>query len=314
MKNNFLLTGATGFIGSNLARELVRQEQNVSVIVRNKELNWRLKDIADKLDIYECNIQDEKLLEIVNRVKPDYIFHLARYGNLPQEEDILKMIDINFKGTVNLINAAKQNPFKLLINTSSCIEYGVKEQSMKETDYLVPINNFGVVAAGITLYAQKEAIRNNLPIITLRLFTPYGYYEDGFRLIPSVIKSAIENELIKVSTPENVRDFIFIEDVVDAYIGATGIRHNPGEIYNIGSGRQHSIGDIVRLILEITKSKSNVQWGAVKKQTRYIEPAKWQANISKTKKILRWEPKNSIEFGLQKAIQWLNLHKDLYNN
>ncbi|MDO8659063.1 MAG: SDR family NAD(P)-dependent oxidoreductase [Candidatus Parcubacteria bacterium] len=312
MKNTFLVTGATGFIGANIVRELVKLGQHTSIIVRNRKLNWRLHDISNKIDIYECDIQDEKLLEIVNRIKPDYIFHLARYGNLSNEDDINKMIDINFKGTINLINAVKQNPFKLLINTSSCIEYGVKEQSMKETDYLVPINNFGVITAGITLYAQKEAIRNNLPIITLRLFTPYGYYEDGFRLIPSVIKSAIGNEPIKVSAPENVRDFIFIEDVVSAYMGATEIRHNPGEIYNIGSGKQHSVGEIVQMIQKITKNKSDVEWGAVAKQARYIEPSRWEADITKAKKTLNWEPKFSIESGLIKTIEWFKKNKNLY--
>lgn len=313
MGNIFLITGATGFIGSNIVRELVRQGKQVSIIVRDRKLNWRLHDIAHNIDIYECDIQDVKLHEIVSKIKPDYVLHMARYGNLPNEDDINKMIDINFKGTINLINAVKQNPFKLFINTSSCAEYGIKEKDMKETDLLEPINNFGVATSTITLYCKKEAVRNNLPIITFRLFTPYGYFEGKNRLVPSVVLSALEGRPIKVSSPEHVRDFIFIEDVVNAYIAATKIKHDFGEICNIGSGKQHPVGDIVQLILEITKSKSNVQWGAVKKQKRYVEPKRWQADISKSKKILKWEPKSTIESGLQKTIQWFMQHKDLYN-
>ncbi len=133
MENTFLVTGSTGFIGSNIVRELVRQKKQVSIIVRDKKLNWRLHDIAKDLDIYECDIRDEKLHEIISKIKPDFIFHLASYGNLPQEDDIYKMIDINLKGTINLINAIKKTPFKLFINSSSGAEYGVKKEDMSET-------------------------------------------------------------------------------------------------------------------------------------------------------------------------------------
>lgn len=312
MKDNFLVTGATGFIGANLVRELVSLGQKTNVIVRDRKLNWRISDISDKINIFECDITDPKLQEIVNEIKPKYIFHLASYGNLPHEDDIYKMIDINLKGTINLLNALKKNPFKLFINTGSSAEYGVKEMEMKESDVLSPINNYGIIKSAITLYCQKEAIRNNFPIINFRLFTPYGYFEEKSRLIPDVALSALKRRPIKVSSPVHVRDFIFIEDVVDAYIHAVKIEHLPGEIYNIGSGKQYSVEDIVKKVLSITKSKSNAQWGAVAKQTRYIEPKMWIADISKAKEVLRWEPKNSIESGLKKTIDWLTQHKDLY--
>ena len=321
MKSTFLVTGATGFIGANLVRKLVKLGQHTSIIVRdkaslfsaeNKKLNWRLYDIANKIDIYECGIQDEKLHQIVKKIAPDYIFHLARYGNLPQEDDINKMIDVNLKGTINLIDAVKGNPFKLFINAGSGDEYGVKETAMREAELLEPVNNNGVIKSATTLYCQKEAIRNAIPIINLRLFTPYGYFEGENRLIPAVILSVLEEHPIKVSNSTYVRDFIFIEDVVDAYLHAVKMKHKYGEIYNIGSGKQHSVGEIVQMIQKITKSKSNVQWGAVAKQARYIEPLRWEADIAKAKKVLHWEPKFSIESGLVKTIEWFEKNKNLY--
>lgn len=312
MKDTFLITGATGFIGSNLVRELVSFEQDVNIIVRNRKLNWRINDIADKINIFECDITDPKLKEIINKIKPDYIFHLAGYGNLPQEDDIHKMIGINLKGTINLLNAVKNNSFKLFINTGSSAEYGVKDRKMRESDMLEPINNYGVIKSAITLYCQKEAIRNNLPIITFRPFTPFGYFEGKNRLIPDVSLSALDGRPIRVSSPAHVRDFIFVGDVVRAYIQATKMQHNPGEIYNIGSGEQYSVEDVVKKILSITKSKSEVHWGAVAGQARYIEPKKWIADVSKAIKTLHWEPKNTIDSGLEKTIDWLMQHKNLY--
>lgn len=313
MKDNFLVTGATGFIGSNLVRKLVNLGENVNIIARDLKLNWRLQDIAHKINVFKCDISDLKLQRIIDRIKPDYIFHLAGYGNLPSEDDIYRMIDTNLKGTINLLNAVKNNPFKLFINTGSSAEYGVKELPMKESDVLMPINNYGVIKSAITLYCQKEAIRNDLPIINFRLFTPFGYFEGKNRLIPDVVLSSLEGRSIRVSSSTHVRDFIFIEDVVGAYIQTVKVQHNPGEIYNIGSGTQYFVKDIVEKILKITKSKSDVRWGAVAKQARYIEPKMWQADISKTKKMLHWESSDIIDSGLSKTIQWFRQHKDLYN-
>lgn len=312
MKNTFLVTGATGFIGANIVRKLVKLGQRISIVVRDRKLNWRLHDISNKIDIYECDIQDVKLHGIVNKIKPDYVFHLARYGNLPQEDDINKMIDVNLKGTINLIDAVKGNPFKLFINAGSGDEYGIKETRMQETDILEPVNNNGVVKSTTTLYCQKEAIRNQMPIINLRLFTPYGYFEGENRLIPAVILSVLEDCPIKVSNSAYVRDFIFIEDVVDAYLHAVRMKHRYGEIYNIGSGKQQTVGEIVQMIQKITKSKSTVRWGAVGKQARYIEPSRWEADMSKTKKIFKWKPKNTIGAGLAKTIEWFDKNRNLY--
>lgn len=316
IKKNFLVTGGTGFIGSNLVKELVKKGEHVSIIVsKNINKNSRIKDIESKLDIYECNLRSESLKSLIDKVKPDFIFHLAAYGVPPEEDNVLDMIDFNLKGTANLIEAVKQNPFKLFINTGSCVEYGIKEEDMRETDILKPINNYGVFKSATTLYCQKEAIRNNLPIINFRLFSTYGYFDQKYRLIPAVIRNAIANEPIKVSSPTNIRDFIFIDDVVSAYLNVTGVLVPNGEIFNIGSGKQHSVKEIVDLCLEISRSKSEVRWGALSNQKRSVEPLRWQADISKAKKVLGWEPKITIEEGLQKTIEWFreNNGLDIYN-
>lgn len=312
MKNRFLITGGTGFVGSNIVRTLVKRGEKVSIIVRNKKLNWRLNDLIKGLDIYEAEIMDPSIANIINKVKPDYIFHLAAYGVMPKESDVNKMIDVNLNGTINLIEAVKKNPFKLFINTGTSVEYGVKDKKMREPDVLSPINDYGVTKAAATLYVQKEGIRTGLPIITFRLFTPFGYYEDGSRLVPSIILSAIKNKPIKVSVPTSVRDFIFIEDLVDFYLSATGVNFKPGDILNLGSGKCFTIKDMVGMILEITNSKSKVVWGGVEKQKRFIEPKRWEADMSKAKKIIKWKPKHSVKQGLEEAVKWFSKNQDLY--
>lgn len=313
MRNNYLITGGTGFVGSNVVRALVEKGEKVSLIARNKNLNWRLSDISKWIDIYEAEITDPSIVKIIKKIKPDYVFHLAAYGVLPRENDPIKMVDVNIKGTINLINAVKETPFKLFINTGTSVEYGIKEKKMKESDIIAPINDYGITKAAATLYVQKEGIRYNLPIVTYRLFTPFGYYENKNRLIPSVILSALRNEPIKVSVPTSVRDFIFISDLVEAYINTTKVKFKPGDILNIGSGRCYSIKDVVDLILEITNSKSKIAWGGVEKQERFIESKKWEADLSKTKKTLGWKPEDNFKMGLKKTIEWFKENQNLYD-
>lgn len=312
MKNKFFITGASGFIGANITRALVKKRASVSVLVRQKALNWRLADLASKIDIYQADILNPSLEKIVRKIRPNYIFHLAAYGVRPDESDPLKMVDVNIKGTINLLQAVKKIPFKLLINTGSAVEYGIKKTKMGESHLLEPINDYGVTKAAATLYCQKEAIRNKLPMITFRLFTPFGYYENKDRLVPSVILSAIRNETIRVSSPFSVRDFIFIEDVIDAYRQATQARLTPGEIINIGSSKQQTIENVVKMILKITKSSSKVKWGAVKQQARFIEPKRWEAHPFKSRRVLQWRPAHTMKEGLKKTVAWFKENKKFY--
>ncbi|HSX40815.1 MAG TPA: NAD(P)-dependent oxidoreductase [Candidatus Saccharimonadales bacterium] len=314
-KKKFLITGATGFVGSCLARRLVEEGEDVSILVRDKKNSWRINDISKKMRIYECDLIDPlKTRQIVSRINPTHIFHLAAYGALPQEQSFEMMVDVNIKGTHNLLTAAVENGFDLFIHTGSSSEYGTKNASMKENDELVPINDYGVTKAAASLLVQSIAEKEKLPIIIFRLFSPFGYFEQKDRLIPSVILSALKNKPILLSSPSHVRDFIFIEDVMSAYLSSAKKKITQVQIVNIGSGKQRSVEDLVRAVVKLTGSKSKVRWGAVKKQKRQKEPEMWQANISKAKKVLSWQPTHSLEEGLVKTIAWFGNNSDYYEH
>lgn len=306
-----LITGATGFVGSCLTHRLVRVDCNLHIIKREQSNIWRIKDILSRVVVHNVDLTDNDSLEkLIRNIKPEIIFHTATYGGYPFQKDINTIIQTNVMGTVNLVNACSKVGFSIFINTGSSSEYGIKSKPMNETDLLEPNNNYGVAKASLTLFCQAKARSEGLPIVILRLFSPYGYYEEATRLVPSVIISCLMGKSPKVSSPEPVRDFVFIEDVLDAYVKVANVPYIGGEVFNIGYGKQHSVGEVVNKIIELTGGKVSPEWGGIPKRAN--EPTIWQADISKAKNILKWKPKYNLEKGLNKTVKWFEKNMALY--
>lgn len=307
-KDHILITGASGFVGASLTRRCVLEGQKVTILTRNKKPNWRLRDIEGKFTIVQTDLLDPKLSSIVETIQPTVVIHCAAYGGMPQETEFKTMVSTNMLGLHNLIDSLKNIQIRLFINTGSSSEYGIYDKPVKESYILKPINGYGVIKAGATLYCEERRIRDKLPIITLRLFSPYGPYEQLSRLIPTLCKAATTNDKVVLSSPFFVRDFIFIDDVVDAYIACLRSKTPTYGIFNVGTGKQHSIGDIVSIIENIVGKQLSIVWNVATKQKRQVEPKYWQADISKIKNSFFWKPKHTINIGLKKTLDWYKSH------
>jgi nucleoside-diphosphate-sugar epimerase len=307
-----LVTGATGFVGSNLLRGLKDSAADLHIITRATSSLWRISDILGGVSRYTADLSDaESVGKTIREISPDIIYHLATYGGSPREDNLRQIMESNFFGTANLVNACRRTGFDLFVNTGSSSEYGIKTVPMKETDRLQPVNNYGISKAACTHYCQAVALNDNLPIITLRLFSPYGDYEDRSRLVPSVILSCLEGKNPAITSREFVRDFIYIGDVVDLYgrLSVAGVK--PGEVFNAGSGIQHSVGDVVDAVIRIAGGKPLKAVAGLPR--RWVnEPEVWQADMSGTSKSLNWAPQYDLQTGLEKAVAWFKNHQHLY--
>lgn len=312
MKKKILVTGGTGFVGANLVRRLVKIGYRPTVLIRKESNPWRLKDITSKVDLLETDILNfERLKKDIDSVRPHYIFHLAVYGAYQgTQKDLHKTLEVNIFGTVNLLNAGYNSGIEYFINTGSSSEYGLKEKNMKENNVLCPVNYYGVSKASNTLLTSAFSMQNKLPTVTLRLFSPYGYYEDKNRFVPTVIMSEINNKEIKLSNKDFVRDFVFIDDVIDAYIYFLNGKKYYGEVFNIGSGKQTKLCDFVKEVEKIHGRKLKIKWS--NHTSNQFEPKKWQADISKAKLKLNWNSQSSTEIGIQKTYQWFKNNYKLY--
>jgi len=314
-KMKILVTGTTGFIGSNILRRLVKTNNDkIYIFIRQNSKLWRIKDITNKVNIRIVDLTDKEQVEnSISEIKPEVVFHCAIYGGYPFQTDQDQVIKTNFIGTVNLLEASIKQGFKAFINTGSSSEYGIKSKPMKETDFPDPVNVYGVAKLASTYYCRMSSIKYNLPIVTLRLFSPYGYYEESTRLIPYLITSMLRNKEIKLGSPDAVRDFIFIEDAVEAYIKSVNMidKIEPGTILNIGSGVDTMVIDIFWVLKGIIgyQGKFTVQ-GAPRDSD---ELKVWRANINRVQTILGWQPKYSLREGLNETIKWFKDNMNLYD-
>ena len=220
------------------------------------------------------------------------------------------IFDTNIYGTTNLLEVCCNLGFKYFINTGSSSEYGIKNNQMKETDSLEPINFYGASKTTSTFVSKIYSLKYKLPIVTIRPFSPYGYYEEKIRFLPTLIINVLLNKEIKFSNSNYVRDFIFVEDLINAYLYFIKGNKFYGDIFNIGSGNQTKLGEIVNKMEKIIEKKILVKW--LSTESNQFEPSKWQADIRKAKKNLSWKPKTSLDDGLKKSLEWFKNNLDLY--
>ena len=305
--NKVLITGATGFIGSHLTQRLLREGFEVGIIKRENSDVWRIKDLLDKIAAYDVDLRDtEEVSKAFSHFRPDVIFHLATYyavEHVPQEVSL--MVDTNVLGTVNLLEASKESMVKLFVNTSSCFVYKESENKLRENDDLSPLNLYALTKIQAEQACSFYAEKNGLKVITFRLFPPYGPADHERRLIPYVIKNLLEGEKLKLTTGMQRWDFVYVDDIVDAYFKLLSVTDLPQkhEIFNVGTGNADSVREVVSRIKEIIGAELEPEWGATPHRKNEV----WFicADISKTETFLSWQPKIQIlGEGLKLTVEW----------
>ena len=247
------ITGAGGFIGANLTRSLIKNDYNVYILSHTTNLSCRLKNISNLITVHIGDITSFKSLEqALQKTKPDYIIHLATYGAYHYQTDLKKIIKVNIEGTKNLLEASRNISYKCFINTGSSSEYGRKDKPMKENDFCDPVSYYGLTKLATTHLCKVFAQINDKPIVTLRLFSAYGPFEEPTRFIPTVARSIILKKTINL-TPENQRhDFIYTDDVSNAYLHALqkGLKIK-GKTLNIGTGKEYTNDEIIQKLFKL---------------------------------------------------------------
>lgn len=290
MPTKVLITGATGFVGANLARHMTaRTDCKVHLLVRKHSDLWRIHDMKDRFSqIHFADLQEsrEAAAEVIKAVQPDIVYHTAAYGGFPNQTDKDTMVRVNLLATMYLLDAAVEEKVPCFIHTGSSSEYGIKDAPMREEDVCKPVNFYGITKLAATNYCAMAGMASTVTrVCTLRLFSPYGDWEDSSRLYPSIVKALEEGESPRLSRPHSVRDFIPIGQVVKLYEKIVALPFKPGDIINIGSGKQQTIEQFYYGIAQ-SMGKGHIEpvWGEA--PPRAHEPRMWQADVTKLRALL----------------------------
>ncbi len=306
-----LVTGISGFIGANLARALLVRGDEVHGIVNSSVHLIKIKDILKDIQLHVADITDAvKIKGIVEKIKPNHVFHLVHYGGNGGQNDAEKTRKVIIEGSAALYQACADLPdLKSIVNAGSSSEYGKRDEPMRENMILLPNTDYGLAKAWVTQYGQHLFREKNLPVITARLFSVYGSFEHRNRFMTEVILSCLKKESPKLANPKTARDFVFIDDVVEALIliSEKGI---PGEIYNVGTGEQRTLEEAAEIIALNTGFKKKLVWGSMK--GRSFDTTNWRADISHTEQQLGWKAKTSLEEGIKKDVAWFRKNLRLY--
>ncbi|MDD5193315.1 MAG: GDP-mannose 4,6-dehydratase [Candidatus Nanoarchaeia archaeon] len=324
-----MITGGAGFIGSNLAKELAEEGHEVIVIddfsygsMLNLDNNGE-----SRVEIHNISICDEKILEIMKGV--DYVYHFAAISCLPIcLSQPAYTTNVNVAGTLNILEAARLNNIKRVIFASSSAVYENNEKfPLKEEDDVNPFSIYGVQKYSGELFCKAYRKLYGMDIVILRFFNVYGPNQDYTRQKPPVMSSFIR-ELIKGKGPiiygtgEQKRDFIFIGDVTALNKKLIEKESAKNETFNVGSGKTYSVNEIYTAIERILKTGikplrreaselyegiKNIETGmSIKKEMIAKENNKFtEADTSKAKRLLGWEPKMDLEKGIIASIEFI---------
>ena len=297
-----LLTGINGFIGANMARRLLKEGHEVHAFVRNGP-GWRIKDIESQLNIYQADITRHVHTDyLIKRIKPEAFLHLATFGAYPDsQKDVQKIFDVNVMGLVNLLNSYSGH--EVFINTSSSSVYGNREVAMNERMELLPKDHYGASKAAAEIECRTRTRIDGARIINTRLFSAYGPYEEPTRLIASTINHCLKNEPMSFTAGTQMRDFIHIQDIEDAYMMLLKRPDLAGETLNIGTGQQWSVKEAVEtILLQVPTYKGKCHFGKI--PTRSDETFNWVADTSKTSELLGWKAAIEFKKGIRKTVEW----------
>ena len=324
MKKNFLkkfdgldvlVTGADGFVSSHLCEALIKNNANVTALLKRNSsgIFKNLDQFKDILNIRGGDTQDLSLLHDMTK-ETDLIYHLAAQSHVGHSlYNPYETVFNDIISTLNILEVSRKNDIKRVIDAGSSEIYGdPKFVPIDEKHPLQPRSPYAAAKAASENLLESYYHSYKLPVVMSRFFNIYGPRQGLDQVIPKFILQALNNQNITIyGNGKQTRDYTFVTDVVDAYLllGVTPkIEHT---VMNFSSQKELMIKDLAELIIDLTKSNSKLKFD---KKLRTGETPRLLGNSKLAKKMLGWKPNVSIEDGLKETVQFYQERKELVNN
>lgn len=308
-----VVTGAGGFIGSHLVEALARDGVKVRAYVRYNSRNdiglLRLlpRECLSSVDIVRGNVLDVESVQQVVR-GADVVFHLAALVGIPYSFlNPREVVEVNVIGSLNVLTAAREAGVGKIIQTSTSEVYGTAQYvPMDEMHPLQAQSPYAASKIAADAIALSFARSFSLPVAIIRPFNTYGPRQSARAIIPTLIAQAFTQETIKVGATTPTRDFTFVTDTIQAFIRVAEVSACVGEVINVGSGHEISIGDLIQRIMTIVGREVPVEVDPQRLRPEASEVRQLLADTAKARHFLSWAPEVSLDEGLRRTADWVS--------
>ena len=309
-----LITGGAGFIGSYLTEKLVDFGAKVFVLEKPGANFWRIDRIIKKIKVINLDLKDLfRLKKLVLANQPDIVFNLAACLDTRQVIQPLRgLLQDNFTGTLNLLQAITEIRPEKFIQLGTMEEYGRQKTPFLENQREIPISPYSLTKTMASHLALLFYRLTGLNVCIVRPAAVFGPRQGLRTLIPNFIMSCLSKKDFDMNPGNQLRDFIYVEDLADGILAAGFFKKSSGEIINLGSGNFYKIKDVVNKINNLLGSLIKVNFGA--RPYRPLDNMKFYMDSSKAKKFLNWRASTKFDSALLKTIKWYHKNHDLISN
>ena len=320
MGKTVLVTGAGGFIGSHLTEELVKRGNSVRAFVRyNSSNSWGWidtfpKDIKSEIDVFAGDIRDPYgVKEAMKGV--DQVYHLAALIAIPfSYHSPDSYVDTNIKGTLNVLQAARELQVERILATSTSEVYG--------TAQYVPIDEkhpyqgqspYSATKIGADRIAESFYRSFNLPVTIVRPFNTFGPRQSARAVIPTIITQLLSGqEEIKLGSLSPTRDFNYVKDTVNGFISIAASEKTVGQEINIATNQEISVGELARELIRQINPTARIVCDEVRLRPEKSEVERLLGSSEKIKSLTGWQPAYSFADGLRETIAWIRVNLERY--
>ncbi|WP_299917226.1 NAD(P)-dependent oxidoreductase [uncultured Roseobacter sp.] len=301
-----LITGATGFIGSHLARACLARGDDVTVMARPSSSLERLESLAGRLDVRRLDLADAPAVTAcLNASRPEIIFHAGartRYAAPADLTDMAESVDDNLTPLFSLLFAAANasEPPRVLVRTGTIAEYGDTELPYTETQCAFPRNAYGASLLAGTQFMSMARSRLPFDAVTARLALTYGPGQSRDFLIPHLVDQLLKNETVTIARPDDRRDLIYVEDVVAALLQIADRPGAVGPVVNVCSSEAPRMSEVALMLLRATKAARDL----VEISHQTSQPVELVCDGGHMAETLGWSAGVPLFDGLERTVQW----------
>jgi nucleoside-diphosphate-sugar epimerase len=297
-----MVTGAAGFLGAHVVRRLLGIGCQVKGVIRPGSEPWRLDRSTPGLELVTADVRqlDEA---VARRGLSDVhaVFHLAAAGVDPSRSDAEEITATNVLGTLQALRAASRVGARRFVYCGSCFEYGAGT-GLHESALPEPAAEYGASKAAGWLLAHAYGRREGLAVVALRPFTLYGPLEAAYRLVPHSIRACLTGERLTLTEGRQTRDFVYVDDAVEAFLMAAVAPDATGGTFNVCTGVETSVREVVSAIVQLTGGTVRPEFGAV--PHRATELWRQSGDPTRAAVALGWCATTPLQEGLARTLEW----------